>query len=194
MEKGESGKGGGRGGEIGERGRKRGGEWEKGAEEGGEWGKGTDEGGEWGKGAKEGAEWGKGAKEGAEWGKGTDEGGEWGKGAKEGEVESGNNAGLEVGGRALVNNRKRIITKRFETFNLFHFNTLNSLKDLLIPYKFALDESSFTSSPFDARKEPDVTRQFLIDSLSVKFFSCLTDQKQVRTLNAFQVCPHVLIG
>ena len=38
---------------------------------------------------------GKGAEEGAEWGKGTDEGGEWGKGAKEGEVESGNNAGLE---------------------------------------------------------------------------------------------------
>ena len=93
-----------------------------------------------------------------------------------------------------MNNRKRIITKRFETFNSFHFNTLNSLKDLLIPYKLALDESSFTSSPFDARKQPDVTRQFLIDSFSVKFFSCLTDQKQVRTLNAFQVCPHVLIG
>lgn len=88
-----------------------------------------------------------------------------------------------------MNNRKRIITKRFETFNSFHFNTLNSLKDLLIPYKLALVESSFTSSPFDARKEADVTRQFLIDSFSVKFFSCLTDQKQVRTLNAFSSVP-----
>ena len=88
-----------------------------------------------------------------------------------------------------MNNRKRIITKRFETFNSFHFNTLNSLKDLLIPYKLALVESSFTSSPFDARKEADVTRQFLIDSFSVKFFSCLTDQKQVRTLKAFSSVP-----
>ena len=191
-----------------------------GAEEGGAWGKGVEEGGEWERGRrrgemgergrKRGGEWGKEA-EGARVGKGGGGGGRVGKGGggggrvgkgdgrggrvgKGGGSRVGEQRGFGGGGRALVNNRKRIITKRFETFNSFHFNTLNSLKDLLIPYKLALDESSFTSSPFDARKEPDVTRQFLIDSFSVKFFSCLTDQKQVRTLNAFQVCPHVLIG
>ena len=191
-----------------------------GAEEGGAWGKGVEEGGEWERGRrrgemgergwKRGGEWGKEA-EGGRGGKGGGGGGRVGKGGggggrvgkgdgrggrvgKGGGSRVGEQRGFGGGGRALVNNRKRIITKRFETFNSFHFNTLNSLKDLLIPYKLALDESSFTSSPFDARKEPDVTRQFLIDSFSVKFFSCLTDQKQVRTLNAFQVCPHVLIG
>ena len=139
-------------------------------------------------------EWERGRRKGGDGGKGAEERGRVGKGGGGGGSRVGEQRGFGGGGRALVNNRKRIITKRFETFNSFHFNTLNSLKDLLIPYKLALDESSFTSSPFDARKEPDVTRQFLIDSFSVKFFSCLTDQKQVRTLNAFQVCPHVLIG
>lgn len=122
-------------------------------------------------------------------GKGDGRGGRVGKGGEGGGSRVGEQRGFGGGGRALVNNRKRIITKRFETFNSFHFNTLNSLKDLLIPYKLALVESSFTSSPFDTRKEADVTRQFLIDSFSVKFFSCLTDQKQVRTLNAFSSVP-----
>lgn len=176
-----------------------------GAEEEGAWGKGVEEGGEWERGRRRGGDGGKGAEEsgergrrrgqsGGRVGKGDGRGGRVGKGGEGGGSRVGEQRGFGGGGRALVNNRKRIITKRFETFNSFHFNTLNSLKDLLIPYKLALDESSFTSSPFDARKEPDVTRQFLIDSFSVKFFSCLTDQKQVRTLNAFQVCPHVLIG
>ena len=164
-----------------------------GAEEGGAWRKGVEE-GESGKGGGRGGDRGKGAEERGRVGKGGGGGGRVGKGGGGGGSRVGEQRGFGGGGRALVNNRKRIITKRFETFNLFHFNTLNSLRDLLIPYKFALDESSFTSSPFDARKEPDVTRQFLIDSFSVKFFSCLTGQKQVRTLNAFRVCPHVLIG
>ena len=163
---------------MGERERKRGGEWGKGVE-----------GGRVGKGGGGGGRVGKGGGGGGRVGKGDGRGGRVGKGGEGGGSRVGEQRGFGGGGRALVNNRKRIITKRFETFNLFHFNTLNSLKDLLIPYKFALDESSFTSSPFDARKEPDVTRQFLIDSFSVKFFSCLTDQKQVRTLNAFSSVP-----
>ena len=171
-----------------------GGDRGKGAEERGRVGKGGGGGGRVGKGDGGGGRVGKRGEGGGRVGKGDRRGGRVGKGGEGGGSRVGEQRGFGGGGRALVNNRKRIITKRFETFNLFHFNTLNSLKDLLIPYKFALDESSFTSSPFDARKEPDVTRQFLIDSFSVKFFSCLTDQKQVRTLNAFQVCPHVLIG
>lgn len=169
-------------GERGERGWRRE-ESRKGGGGGGRWGKG---------GGREGESGERGRRRGQSGERGRTRGKSGERGRRRGS-RVGEQRGFGGGGRALVNNRKRIITKRFETFNSFHFNTLNSLKDLLIPYKLALDESSFTSSPFDARKEPDVTRQFLIDSFSVKFFSCLTDQKQVRTLNAFQVCPHVLI-
>ena len=149
-------------------------------------GKGGGGGGRVGKGGGGGGRVGKGGGGGGRVGKGDGRGGRVGEG---GGSRVGEQRGFGGGGRALANNRKRIITKRFETFNSFHFNTLNSLKDLLIPYKLALVESSFTSSPFDTRKEADVTRQFLIDSFSVKFFSCLTDQKQVRTLNAFSSVP-----
>ena len=176
------GKGGGGGRRVGKR-----------AEEGGRWGKGGGREGESGERGRRGESGERGRRRGQSGERGRTRGKSGERGRRRGS-RVGEQRGFGGGGRALVNNRKRVITKRFETFNSFHFNTLNSLKDLLIPYKLALDESSFTSSPFDARKEPDVTRQFLIDSFSVKFFSCLTDQKQVRTLNAFQVCPHVLIG
>ena len=179
-------------GERGERGWRRE-ESRKGGGGGGRWGKGGGREGESGERGRRGESGERGRRRGQSGERGRTRGKSGERGRRRGS-RVGEQRGFGGGGRALVNNRKRIITKRFETFNSFHFNTLNSLKDLLIPYKLALDESSFTSSPFDARKEPDVTRQFLIDSFSVKFFSCLTDQKQVRTLNAFQVCPHVLIG